>query len=360
MIIHSRTTEVFLKRIKEDVRFIMAIEMGLPLARTRFTWEDYTYPLNLVCFEGSSLGYFDSLTYTIALNKSLMYSANTSTLRNILRHELGHLITYLKHGEYVSAHGEEFRAVCASYGWTKEVWGAKVDLSSVNAKEDQFCEEKIIAKVKKLLALADSDNVHEAESATLKANQLLVRHNLAALHQGTSQEEEDQEYCSLKTIAGARMTRKFQAIYSILETFCVYPIFSYARGETAIKVTGTRENVLIAEYVAQFLDQELERLYEQSGLRGVRKKNSFMEGVADGYLLKHRECEKKLNNQDRQGLIVLKDQLEKRVRKIHRHRGSVRSTGRIDKMAHSHGKELGKNLTINPGIQNDSQVNYLE
>ena len=94
MILYSPATESFLKKIKQELRSIMNNEMGLQFKRSRFLFAHSSVPLHLVCFEGTRWAYFDSLRYQIALNKHLMYMANREVIRNILRHELAHLITF--------------------------------------------------------------------------------------------------------------------------------------------------------------------------------------------------------------------------------------------------------------------------
>ena len=345
MIISSAATEAFLKRVKGEVRQIMAREMGLQYKRIRFAFGHSTVPLHLVCFEGPQLGYFGHRYYQIGVHKSLMYQAKIQVLHNLLRHELAHLITFLRFGPEVAAHGKEFREVCQHYGWGREVWSSEVELPKAN--EQYRKEEKVITKVKKLLALAESDNVHEAQMATLKANQLLIHHNLENLNQ-----EAEEEFYVRPILAGKRATSKHHAIADILRCFYVHPVFNYGGGEMSLEVTGTRENVLIADYVAQFLWRELERLYRQSGLKGVSKKASFMRGVSKGYLQKQNGHQKSLQNH--QALVAIENQLQRGVQRIYgRLRGHAVMSS-TDPTAYQLGKLSGKKLNIHQGVENRS------
>ena len=358
MMIHSPATESFLKRIKKVVQKIMDNEMGLQFKRTRFLFQGSLIPLHLVCFEGNQWGHFDHHRYEIGLNKSLMYAAKNEVICNILRHELAHLITFLHWGREVPTHGKEFRSICQSYGWGKQVWSAKLDLKLANDYiEGDIGHEKIIAKVKKLLALADSDNIHEAEMATLKANQLLIQYNLSALDKDDQDTGFDELYVR-KIFQIKRATSKYQAICKILQSFYVYPIFNYGSAQVTLEVTGTKENVLIAEYVAQFLDEELERLYGKSGLKGIHQKKSFMQGVAEGYELKYQQYQSQLNTQNQQGLVVIKNQLQQSIRKIYRNLTHQYITSRYDQNAKALGQISGKLLTIHKGVQNNSTPTY--
>ena len=91
--------------------------------------------------------------------------------------------------------------------------------------------------------------------------------------------------------------------------------FAQDNGEEAtkldrIEVTGSRTNVELADYVANFLDQELERLFsvyqkEHSDLKGQRAKNSFFKGMAEGYVEKIKKTQKEVSLAEGKELIVL-------------------------------------------------------
>lgn len=336
----------------------MIYEMELKFRRTRFVFGDYNYPLHLVCFEGgNNLGYFNSEHFQIGIHKSLIYSAKTKVLKDILRHELAHLITFIRFGPHVSAHGKEFREVCHSYGWRREVSSGKIDLQSANASlEEEIGQEKIIEKVKKLLALANSDNIHEAETAALKANQLLVQHHLTTY--GLDNEENDELYVR-EVLRGKRASGKYKAICDILSTFCVYPILNHSKSGVTLEVTGRRNNVLIAEYIGQFLNQELERLYQESDLRGIHQKRSFMLGVAEGYANKHKQYQDQMTPQNQRALVAIKDQLTQRIGDIYPHLKRSYSSQEFSLEALMLGKRSGEQLSIRKGVQSDPSQTLL-
>ena len=55
-----------------------------------------------------------------------------------------------------------------------------------------------------------------------------------------------------------------------------------------LELIGERNNVLCAEYIAHFLDKSFEKLYAKEKMKrtvsGTRAKNSFMLGIADGFI----------------------------------------------------------------------------
>ena len=190
--------------------------------------------------------------------------------------------------------------------------------------------------------------------ATLKAIQLLIQHNLSTL-------EEETDFGELyvrEIFQMKRTSSKYQAIQEILQFFYVYPIFNYQKGRVSLEVTGSKANVFIAEYVAQYLDEELERLYRQSGLRGIRKKKSFMRGVAEGYQSKHQRHKDQLKPQDQMALMVIQNQLQESLQKIYGHLSFHTISTRYDEKAKSLGQLSGQKLTIHKGVSNNSEQTY--
>ena len=113
MILFSQTTISFLNRVKSYSKEILEDEMGLTFKRKRFLYQGFYIPIEFVVFEHTNLlGSFDYHSYRIGLNKSLMLSAKSKVIKNIIRHEIAHLITYIDHGPLVDPHGLEFKNVC--------------------------------------------------------------------------------------------------------------------------------------------------------------------------------------------------------------------------------------------------------
>jgi len=141
------------------------------------------------------------------------------------------------------------------------------------------------------LALASSDNAHESEMATLKANELLLEHNLELTKAHDQSQTEQELVCVARVLEAARKNAKHVTIYEILKTFYVSPVFNHGRGVFYLEVVGDRTSVELADYVAHFLDHELEILWMQTQkenpkLKGKSAKNSFLRGVAKGYIEK--------------------------------------------------------------------------
>lgn len=355
MFLYSSTIVTFISRLKGYARNILASEIGAKVYRDRFELGHNSYPINIVVFEDKRrFGFFDYKFYQIGINKSLMYTAKTDVIMNVLRHELAHMMTYLRIGFDESDHGNFFKQTCNMYGFGSDIGLASSDLNLENDRADcDISSEKIIRKVKKLLMLASSSNSYESELATVKANQLLLQHNLKLLESS----DVDETICVKRVLHGKRKNGKYRAINSILQHFFVQPVFNYGDGFFYLEVLGTRVNVEIADYIANYLWNELERLWNIAGqknprMTGVVKKNSFMSGIASGYILKI-EKGKKIETTGNE-LVKLEKTLNTQVKMVYPRLSSSYSAKRYHcDESSALGQKAGNSLNINPGIKSD-------
>ena len=372
---YNQTSLAFLTKVKKFARTILKEEMGIEFKKTRFYFRGHTYPLSFVVFEDiKQLGFYDPSYYRIGLNKALMYKATDQQIKDILRHELAHMYTAIIHGSSVSAHGQEFREICQKFGWSENVSAATLQLNTnldFGLKDDGSNSDessKIIAKVQKILRLAASSNEHESQVATAKANQLLLEHNLKGLRDHTHSEDDDFE-TYLKAVAWApRFNTKLQTIYEILGHFYVRPIINKSKQGAYLEVIGERTNVLLAEYIAAFLDRELDRLWQLTKLqnpklKGQKAKNSFLRGVAKGHETKIRQQKSHLHTQqskeNQMALNRIERALELHVNRVYKGLSYTTSQYSDDKLARSLGEKKGEQLSINPALKNQSKMKKL-
>lgn len=348
MKIFNESTLNFAKKSEKTLKQILAEEVSLEVRRSRFRWQSYTYPIHVVVFENNQhWGWFDPHTYQIGLNKKLITQAKEAVIKDILRHELAHYLTYIRTDFIDHAHGKEFQKTCQDFGWSQLVSKASLNIADQELYYEVEKKDKLMAKVKRLLKLAESDNQHEAELATLKANQLLLKYNLEM------EPTVDWTLYSHTVLKGARRSAKLAAIYDILKHFLVAPVFIYGKNEVQLEVTGTKENIELADYIAHFLDQKLERLWKaQTELKGLRAKNSFFLGVAKGFESKMESTP--LSSHESKQLIIIKEDLQEKMSLIHRRLSSSSQSGSRNLAAFMKGTESGKNLNINKAMKNKS------
>lgn len=357
MFIYSNTIKSFISRVREDVREIVNLEMNLKMERSRIFRNGISYPLNVVVFEDNTrLGYFDSRTYELGLSKKLMYQAHDKVLKNVIRHELAHFLAFIIYGPRV-IHGEEFKSICRNYGWGTEVQQAYGNVVLENEKiEGDLKTEKLLERLKKLLALTSSDNSHERELATLKANQLLLEHNLDMTRQTNT---EDETVYVKRVLEATRKQTKHSAIYEILKTFFVSPVFNHGNGIFYLEVIGDKTSVELADYVAHFLNHELEVMWKEvkkknPTFKSIAAKNSFFRGVSKGYVEKI-ESQKKMSAQSFE-LALIERNLALQLKTVYSRIGhSAASSGTHHSGANTAGIESGRNLSIKPGVSHNSE-----
>jgi predicted SprT family Zn-dependent metalloprotease len=354
MRVYNQQILVFLKKITILTKVILKDEMSADVRSTRFLFNKYLYPIKLVCFEHpTKLGEFDPSNYTISINRIFM-TTNTKDLEDVLRHELAHYMAYLKFGIEALNHGEQFKLICKSYGWGRDVSSATMNIENIELKE---YSSKFETKVKKLLSLAENTNEHESKLATAKANQLMFKHGINEI--GNFEED----ICVKEILNFKKRNNKHMAIYEILSQFYVKPVFSHSKGLGSIEVTGSRSSVELAHYVSDYLTQELERLWEKeklsSDLKGLRAKNSFFSGISKGYLEKIKDVQSEIIAEDPKALIRIEKDLQIKVKMAYQRLSSVNSKAKTSKDAFKSGLMAGKSLTIKKGLKNKVKTLFL-
>ena len=336
-LLYSETICLFLKKVKKEAQAILKNEMALKCGIRRFWVKNIGYPFHFVVFEHpTKMGYFDSEMYEIGVNKCFLFEPDEN-LKDLLRHELAHYLTFITYGPSAPHHGKEFHHICALYGWKTEVARATVPPS----KQKQSL--RILEKVQKLFALSNSHHAHEAQLAMLKARELLLKYHLNHVP------EDNDEMEIHRLFKQKRSSMKLQAIASILKHFFIYPVFNHGKGCVYLEIFGDPINVEIAIYVGHFLEKELEKLWKNSHLKGLRAKNSFFRGIANGY-----DEKMKPSASQEQAVISLENQLVKAASKAYPHLSMTFSRSYVDVKATQLGKDRGKKLMIRPGLREKS------
>jgi hypothetical protein len=352
MFIYSKNIILFVNEVKSVIKNVLSREVGLTVSRDRFYDRHQTtsYPIKVVIYNHKSiLGYFDSDFYELGLHERLMH-AKKEQLHAIIRHELAHYMTFIHHGAVQHSHGPEFKAFCQKMGWGDEISKASICLEESDTNP-QSEESAILRKVQKLMALGGSANMHEAELAVIKARELLVRHHLEAKYL----DEINNEKMILKRILKQKkIDAKMRCIGNILQTFFVSVVYSRGGTHSYLEILGDSVNVEIAEYVALFLQREVENLWHQAekqqGLRGLIAKNSFFYGMAKGYCDKVLALKKASTQEMASALIVLEKKLTEQKEIVYPRLTSFKSQGQYCPNSASLGEHMGRHLNINPAV----------
>lgn len=361
MLVYSRKIVRFIQEIKLSIKTILAQEIRLKVSGDRFFDRNHeaSYPIKVVVYNNKSmLGYFDSNFYELGFHECLMHSSRDQLL-NIIRHELAHYKMFINHGNSVLPHAAEFRSFCTRMGWGEEVYKATTCLD--DGQSATFSEEKgVLRKVQKLMALATSSNQNEAEQAMIKSQQLLFKHNIESKYIGG---EEEEKVFLKRILKQKRENSKMRAIARILETFFVGVVYNRSEDHIHLEILGNEVNIEIAEYVANFLQIELENLWTQVqklvNLKGAVAKNSFFLGLAKGYCNKIESMKREYNSDVTKALMVIEKQLVDAKSMAYRRLSSRTSNTSHCSASSALGERMGSRLNINPAIGGGYKTGYV-
>jgi hypothetical protein len=350
--------------IKAEIKQVLTKEVGLKVHGERFydRWKTTSYPIKVVIFNNKAkLGYFESEFYEMGFHERLMKSSKKQ-LGEIIRHELAHYLNYINFGTYVEPHGVEFKQLCKSLGWGPEVSDATILLEEgqFSIDNDVDCDQGILRKVQKLMSLASSSNTHEAELAMLKSQQLLLKHNIDEKYVGDMGEE---KIFRKRILKERKENAKMRSIAHILDTFFVSTVYYRTAEFTYLEIMGNAVNLQIAEYVAEVLKLELDRLWEiakkEHQLKGQIAKNCFFSGVAKGYCNKVSALKKDYSQEVANALIVLDKKLIDAKAMVYGRLSSQRSSGSFCPESSSLGEKMGRQLNIRSGLNESAKQNAL-
>ncbi|MDU9049199.1 MAG: DUF2786 domain-containing protein [Candidatus Electrothrix sp. Rat3] len=254
----------------------------------------------------------------IRISQHLIASSCWDVVLMVLKHEMAHQVCSEYFGLPSAGHGKAFQDACQLLGVPAPYNRSTGDLPDVLAEpaKDEKTEagRNIIRRVNKLLALAGSENEHEAALAMQRATQLLRRHNLEMTTAGDAGDAGDNPSgnpsgCVRLVIkTGKKQIPSWRkAVCRILnDYFFVEVIFSSlydAQRQDSyrtIELLGRSENVPVAEHCYYFLEQQLESLWVKNRQRfkgNTRTaKNSYYLGLLHGFSQKMAEQGKQAQN----------------------------------------------------------------
>lgn len=263
-------------------------------------------PVAITLFDSESRwGQFDDQTRSIAIARSLVYRHAWHQVLGVFRHEMAHQwVAEFHPHRYLSErpHSELFAEGCRKLGVPAQYAKSGINLQTASldwrTEPRDDATEKILERVKKLLALASSTNEHEALLAMERVRELYAKYNL-----DQASAEINQGFVHLVITHGKkRMSSWEQRIISILSEHFFVRVLTFRQfvvksrdSVHAIELIGTRENVLMAEYVYHFLLQQTELLAKKAKAAGTiyarAESTSFRLGVLDGFSKKLRIAE---------------------------------------------------------------------
>jgi hypothetical protein len=231
------------------------------------------------------LGAWDSAARTLFLSRRLVLDCPWTVVREVLKHEVAHqFVDEVLRVRDQTAHGPAFESVCRAHGFD----GRAAGMPPTAAGPDTG--SPILRRISRLLALAESPNVHEATAAMRTAQRLMLRHNIDA---ATAAAREGYTFRHVGIPSG-RVSGAEHVLAGILSRhFFVDVIWipSYlprqGRSGRVLELCGTPSNLEVAVYVHGFLMATGERLWREHkrthGLIGNAERRRFVLGVMIGF-----------------------------------------------------------------------------
>jgi hypothetical protein len=346
MLVYSYRFSHLTKNIYHLVEEILVKEVGVNVIRGRF-WnheKTFSYPISIVIYSHKKcLGYFDPEFLELGFHQAWAFKS-LEELKDVIRHELAHYLIFIKYGPYIDPHGKEFKDLCLSYGWGENVYRASKEFEYSEGVQ----EEEKVRKIKKLLALSSSHNPYEAEQALLKARELMIKSDF------TCANSEEEIFYLKRVLKQNAVDGKMRAIAKICETFFVSCVFHKTPYCVYLEILGSYDHIQIAEYVAEYLNNELEHLWQQakgeySQLKGLGAKNAFFLGVAKGYIAKANQGALAVVSAEK-ALLILDKQLATAKQLVYKKLRSLKTYSKNNLSADLLGQSCGKGLSIKPAV----------
>ncbi|MCA9598703.1 MAG: DUF2786 domain-containing protein [Myxococcales bacterium] len=344
---------------KPEPTFTAALERATLFA-IRHTWNDLNgtffrwrleHPVFRLSDTSERLGAWDSEHRTLELSKRLLVEHGWGALVEVLKHEMAHqFVDEVLNLRGEPAHGPAFQEVCKRHGFDARASGAPhgVDPSSSDGR--------VLERITKLLALAQSSNVHEAQAAMSAAQRLMLKHNIDSIAHGRRGSYTFRHLGEPSGRVGeaARILALILSDHFFVEAIWV-PAFRPLEGKrgSVLEVCGTLENVELAEYVHTFLTQTSERLWKEykrdNGIKRNTARRTYVAGVMAGFRDK---LKKERTRNQQEGLVWVGDpELYGYLRARHPRMRTTQFGGGARTDEFSHGREAGRNIVLHRGVR---------
>lgn len=240
------------------------------------------------------LGSWTAHSRTLSISSYLILQHPWRITLQVFKHEIAHQICSEIYSDQKSGHGEGFKKACSLIGVDHCFQRAAADtveaLSAWQKEEGKAPQQHILDKIKKLFALGQSGNEHEAALALQKAGNLLRQHNLSMAHLVQSN---DLTHRTIDT-KRQRMAVHLKVISSLLDGYFGVRVIHASQYDPyqdkvhkTIELMGTRENVAIAEHCYYFLEERVHTLWRshQDHMVGDSRmaKKSYSLGLLAGF-----------------------------------------------------------------------------
>ena len=304
-------------------------------------------------------GYWSGEKREICLSRNLVFEQSWASVREVLLHEISHQFAEeVLGGDGEPPHGPTFQKACYLLRANPRASGDFRALDERILHGPAGPEDKFLARVKKLMALAKSKNQHEAEAAMAKAHALIKKYNV-----DLTAKDNHRDFVSF--FVGKPALRHFRedyALSNLLQDFYfVYglwvPAYVIDKGKMGrvLEISGTAQNIQIACYVNDFIKRFIDfqwETYTKDRRLNRYQKTDFAVGIIEGFRSKLESQPPKRTKKNR-ALIKLEDPHLKEYVSYKYPRTASMKLGVLknDKTVLNDGIGIGKKMIISKGIE---------
>lgn len=339
-VLAAELERALLRELVVEYQGINQIKFGSRLSR----------PVLAIASRATLHGQWVRAVRTIELGRKLVLEAPWPDVIGVLEHEMAHqFVDEILGGVHEPPHGDVFQRVCADRGIDPRAAGAPVATTS------PVEVDRVLDRIRKLLALAGSSNQHEAELAMRKAHELMLRHNIEVT---TAQATAGYEVRYLGDPA-KRVSRVESDIVVLLAEFFFVkvirvPVYLPRTGKrgSLFEIVGTRPNVEMAAHVYAFLLATAERLWKENRtdkrVRSGRDRLAYQAGVVRGFREKLGTERTELRGT---GLVWVGDAGLDRYYRARHPRITTRTRQVRVNAAHAAGREAGRTVVLHRPVE---------
>jgi hypothetical protein len=214
-------------------------------------------------------------------------------------------------------------------------------------------------RIRKLLALAESKNRHEAEAAMLKAHELIKKYNIDLLTD-TKNRDFISIFIGRPALRHSReayyLAHLIQDFYFIQGIWVAAYVLEKDKMGRVLEISGTVQNIKIAGYVHDFVSQFINsrwKEYNHKKKLTCYRKTDFAVGIIEGFRSKlEGESNRSKEDNETLALVSMEDPLLKKYLDYkYPHTNSFRrGTSSQDENIFNDGVRLGKKMVLHKGI----------
>jgi hypothetical protein len=304
----------------------------------------------------SRLGLWEPDTRTIQISRKMLLGRDWGVVVEVLKHEMAHQFVWEILGERdESAHGPRFQRLCEELG---------IDGSASGAPASDEAAERIVARVAKLLALAQSPNEHEARLAMASAQRLMLRHNLDVVGSPGSRRYSHRHLGTAtgRVPEGERVLAGLLAQHFFVECIWV-PVWRPLEGKrgSILEICGSPENLEMATHVHSFLLGTADRLWREykrtHRVRSDRDRRTFVAGVMTGF---KETLAKQQQQNESEALVWVGDaDLHRFYRRRHPHVRTTYYSASPPSTANEQGRAAGRRIVLHKPVTASSSQGRL-